>query len=215
VFTDPNEILRQALTVTDQVIEAFATFELTTEATRDPDPIPKATPADGETIIGGGTSNIGFLQGADKFDEKQLKTIKLNKDKVNKDKLEPPNLTIAKGNAGNAHAVKMTVRYWIMRVAANITIKPKSSDSSDPQEFHMISTAGVLGPTFFIPASATAKLDAPVQKKVTWTQIQYSQNVTLNFNGLSWPHISVATLGDTSRIEVKLEGPQEGAGLSI
>jgi hypothetical protein len=25
-------------------------------------------------------------------------------------------------------------------------------------------------------------------------QLQYSQKVTLNFNGLSWPHVSVATL---------------------
>jgi hypothetical protein len=188
VFTDPNDILRQALE--GQEIESFAVFDLTAEA---PHPPPtegaKAQPA--KTLIGGGTSNIGFLQGTD--------------DATN----------IARGGSGNSHAIKMTVEYWIERVAATITIKPKSSDSSDPQEFHMISTAGVLGPTFFIPASATAKLDAPVQKKVTWTQIQYSQNVTLNFNGLSWPHISVATLGDTSRIEVKLEGPQEGAGLSI
>jgi hypothetical protein len=180
VFTDPNDILRQALT--GQEIESVATFDLFTQAPPPKDPNAKPD------FIGGGTSNIGFLQGTD--DQSKF----------------------ADGNLGNAHAIKMTVRYWIERVAATVTIKPKSTD---PQEFHMISTAGVLGPTFFIPASATAKLDAPVQKKVTWTQIQYSQNVTLNFNGLSWPHISVATLGDTSRIEVKLEGPQEGAGLSI
>ncbi len=29
---------------------------------------------------------------------------------------------------------------------------------------------------------------------VTFTQLQYTQRVLLNFNGLSWPHISVATL---------------------
>jgi hypothetical protein len=28
----------------------------------------------------------------------------------------------------------------------------------------------------------------------TKLQLQYSQRVLLNFNGLSWPHISVATL---------------------
>jgi hypothetical protein len=43
-------------------------------------------------------------------------------------------------------------------------------------------------------------LDPPIQLtgpriiKVTSTQIQYSQTVILNFNGLSWPHVSVATL---------------------
>jgi hypothetical protein len=26
------------------------------------------------------------------------------------------------------------------------------------------------------------------------TQIQYTQTVLLNFNGLTWPHVSVATL---------------------
>ncbi|MDQ6942231.1 MAG: hypothetical protein M3169_06910 [Candidatus Eremiobacteraeota bacterium] len=29
---------------------------------------------------------------------------------------------------------------------------------------------------------------------VTWTQIQYSQVVNLNFQTLTWPHASVATL---------------------
>ena len=28
-------------------------------------------------------------------------------------------------------------------------------------------------------------------------QLQYSQKVLLNFNGLSWPHVSVATLTKT------------------
>jgi hypothetical protein len=167
VFTDPNDVLRQALI--GHEIDSFATFDLTTGAPPPRDPKAK------RDFIGGGTSNIGFLQGTD--DESKF----------------------ADGNLGNAHAIKMTVRYWIETVAATLTVKPKPSD---PQEFRMISAAGVLGPVFVVPASATAKLDAPFQKRVTWTQIQYSQNVTLNFNGLSWPHISVATLGDTSRIEL-------------
>ena len=29
---------------------------------------------------------------------------------------------------------------------------------------------------------------------VSTTQIQYSQKVILNFNGLSWPHVSIASL---------------------
>jgi hypothetical protein len=172
MFKDPNEVLRQA--IADQKIESFVTFELTTDARKDAKP-----PV---TFVGGGTSNIGFLQGAE----------------------NPPKVTMALGNTGNSHAIKMTVRYWIETVAATLTIKPKSSDPSDPQEFRMVSAAGILGPTFFVPASATAKLDAPIQKKVTWTQIQYSQNVTLNFSTKGWPHISVATLGDTSRIPIEV-----------
>jgi hypothetical protein len=34
------------------------------------------------------------------------------------------------------------------------------------------------------------------------TQIQYSQQVFLNFNGLTWPHISVATLVPSDAIPV-------------
>ena len=32
------------------------------------------------------------------------------------------------------------------------------------------------------------------------TQIQYSQMVLLNFNGITWPHVSVATLVPASPI---------------
>ena len=34
------------------------------------------------------------------------------------------------------------------------------------------------------------------------TQIQYSQQVFLNFNDLTWPHVSVATLVPASPIPV-------------
>jgi hypothetical protein len=172
MFNNPNVVLSQA--IADQKIESFVTFELTTEARKDAKPP--------ETFVGGGTSNIGFLQGTD----------------------DKPKILAA--NSGNSHAIRMTVRYWIETVAATLTIKPKSSDASDPQEFRMVSAAGILGPTFFVPASETAKINAPVQKKVTWTQIQYSQNVTLNFGERGWPHISVATLGDTSRTPILRQG---------
>jgi len=38
------------------------------------------------------------------------------------------------------------------------------------------------------------EITEPITIKVTSTQIQYSQTVLLNFNGLTWPHVSVATL---------------------
>lgn len=33
---------------------------------------------------------------------------------------------------------------------------------------------------------------------VEYTQLQYTQNVTLDFAGLSWPHVTVGTLIQTS-----------------
>ena len=37
-------------------------------------------------------------------------------------------------------------------------------------------------------------LDMPREITVNFTQIQYTQTVLLNFNGLTWPHVSVNTL---------------------
>jgi hypothetical protein len=41
---------------------------------------------------------------------------------------------------------------------------------------------------------ATFWIETVEDNGITSTQIQYSQQVFLNFNGLSWPHVSVATL---------------------
>lgn len=168
VFTDPNQVLRNA--IADQNIESFAKFEITTKS------------APGSKIVGGGTSNIGFLQGTD-----QVELAGSGRDE---------------NAVGNAHAATMKVTYWIETLSRTISIEPKASqDQVFPTK---ASAAGVLGPTFVVSAAESAKLSARTDKKVTWTQVQYSQNVSLNFNTLTWPHISVATLGDTSTINVKV-----------
>ena len=51
---------------------------------------------------------------------------------------------------------------------------------------------GLPVPSFLV--DPPIQLTGPRIIKVTSTQIQYSQTVILNFNGLSWPHVSVATL---------------------
>jgi hypothetical protein len=168
VFTDPNQILRNA--IADQNIESFAKFEITTK------------PTSGSKIVGGGTSNIGFLQGTDE--------------------VKDAGSGLFEKAVGNAHAATMKVTYWIETLSRTISIEPKASqDQVFPTK---PSAAGVLGPTFVVSAAESAKLSARTDKKVIWTQIQYSQNVSLNFNTLTWPHISVATLGDTSTINVKI-----------
>jgi hypothetical protein len=132
-------------------------------------------PVAGRGIVAGGTSNIGFLQGSN------------NSDGV---------------PTGNAHAASMKVTYWIETLSRILSIEPKAS--KDQVFSTKASAAGILAPTFVVSAAESGKLSTRTDKKVTWTQIQYSQNVSLNFNGLTWPHISVATLGDTSTINVKL-----------
>ncbi|MDQ2762990.1 MAG: hypothetical protein M3Y22_05730, partial [Pseudomonadota bacterium] len=46
------------------------------------------------------------------------------------------------------------------------------------------------------------EIKTPRTITVKSTQIQYSQQVFLNFNGLTWPHVSVATLVPSDAIAV-------------
>ena len=39
---------------------------------------------------------------------------------------------------------------------------------------------------------------------VSYTQIQYTQTVLLNFNNLTWPHVSVATLVPNEPVPVAI-----------
>ena len=97
----------------------------------------------------------------------------------------------AAGNPANANAIQMDAIFWIETVEHQLHIDfPNGSAPTTVQP---------RGAPFGLPVP-TFLLDAPVQLtgpkiiKVTSTQIQYSQKVILNFNGLSWPHVSVATL---------------------
>jgi hypothetical protein len=97
----------------------------------------------------------------------------------------------AAGNPANANAIQMDAIFWIETVEHQLHIDfPNGSAPTTVQP---------RGAPFGLPVP-TFLLDAPIQLtgpkiiKVTSTQIQYSQKVILNFNGLSWPHVSVATL---------------------
>ena len=93
----------------------------------------------------------------------------------------------------NAQTTLMTAIFWIETVEHTITVPP----------FKLGSPALTLSAeTPKIPGQAVARftvqpphtLPAPRQIKVQSTQIQYTQTVFLNFKGLLWPHVSVATL---------------------
>jgi hypothetical protein len=97
----------------------------------------------------------------------------------------------AAGNPANANAIQIDAIFWIETVEHQLHIDfPNGSAPTTVQP---------RGAPFGLPVP-TYLLDPPVQVtgpkviKVTSTQIQYSQKVILNFNGLSWPHVSVATL---------------------
>jgi hypothetical protein len=64
---------------------------------------------------------------------------------------------------------------------------------------------GVPAPKFRVQLRTRVSKDTTIQ--VPSTQIQYSQNVTLDFGVLSWPHISVATLIPSQPLLVAAESP--------
>jgi hypothetical protein len=90
----------------------------------------------------------------------------------------------------NAQAVEMSSFFWIETVQDTITV-PVWSPGQPPLTIPAETTGGPA-PVFSVhPPTAITR---PQQLKVNSTQIQYSQKVILNFNGILWPHVSVATL---------------------
>ncbi|WYZ36428.1 hypothetical protein EsH8_XIV_000028 [Colletotrichum jinshuiense] len=131
---------------------------------------------------GGGASNIGFLVGDDlgEVDRAGNSTKQRN---------------------GNANAVKVTATYWLSTVNAKLDLKPfkptaaQPSRTFSPVPLHPNEVVPVYSVNFEIPTAKTVN--------VQYTQIQYSQNVLLDFGVLSWPHISVATLVPTDAQELE------------
>ena len=118
---------------------------------------------------GGGTSNIAFLLGMPS---------------------PPPS-----GQGPNAHAFQMDAVFWIETVVYDVAV-PALPAGSAPVVLDPVQKGTVpLVPRFaaaipFVPGKGYAGGTV----KVSTVQIQYSQKVMLNFFGLTWPHVSVATL---------------------
>jgi hypothetical protein len=98
----------------------------------------------------------------------------------------------------NANAVEMKAIFWIETVEHEIHI-PVVHPAAQPQIVQAVGVRGnQVAPTFVVhPPEA---ITAPKVIKFRTKQIQYSQQVFLNFKGLTWPHVSVATLVPTTPI---------------
>lgn len=94
--------------------------------------------------------------------------------------------------APNAQATQMTAVFWIETVQERILVPPFHVGGSPFAIRGKRSVQGQKVPTF----SVTPPFDLAGSRelKVTFTQIQYTQTVLLNFAGLTWPHVSVNTL---------------------
>lgn len=91
----------------------------------------------------------------------------------------------------NADAVQMDAIFWVETVSERITL-PTPYRPGTPLVVPGSTAAGKPVPSFAIHSEKPVATGTPID--VTYTQIQYTQTVLLNFNGLSWPHVSVATL---------------------
>lgn len=100
----------------------------------------------------------------------------------------------------NANAIKMQATFWIETVEHKIVIPPfKLGD--EPLKIPAPTTkAGQLAPVFHV--EPPREIETPITITVKSTQIQYSQVVFLNFAGLTWPHVSVATLVPSTAVPI-------------
>ncbi len=124
--------------------------------------------APAQPLFGGGTDNIAFLLG------------------------NPAAIANPAGTGQNAQAIQMTATFWIEAVEHTVLVPPFELGQPVLTLKPEATTIGQLQPSFAVRPPIPIPVPRPIT--VTTTQIQYSQTVILNFNGLSWPHVSVATL---------------------
>jgi hypothetical protein len=86
----------------------------------------------------------------------------------------------------------MVAVFWIETVQEVILVPPYAIGGPPFAIKGKRSVQGQRVPTFSV--TPPYDLDVPREITVTFTQIQYSQTVLLNFAGLTWPHVSVNTL---------------------
>jgi len=98
----------------------------------------------------------------------------------------------AAATAPNAQAVQMVAVFWIETVEEVILVPPYHVGGPPFALRAKRSVQGQRVPTFSV--TPPHDLDMPRELTVTFTQIQYTQTVLLNFAGLTWPHVSVNTL---------------------
>jgi hypothetical protein len=118
----------------------------------------------------------------------------------------------AAGNhpGANANAAAMSSIFWIETVQEEIKI-PACKQGED---FEVVGGGpGELSVTFYGNAPCDIDTDCPIT--VSYTQIQNSQLVMLNINGLGWPNASVATLVPAEKILLDRDAIEAAALASV
>jgi hypothetical protein len=92
----------------------------------------------------------------------------------------------------NAQTVNMLATFWIETVEHTILVPPFRPGRPPLIIAAETGEAGQPAPRFLI--NPPIPIPRPIPITFLSIQIQYSQQVFLNFNTLTWPHVSVATL---------------------
>jgi hypothetical protein len=93
----------------------------------------------------------------------------------------------------NANASRMDATFWIETVQHELDVPSGPAGNKLRITIPAPNANAPTGPTYV--GETPHSISAPGTKIIaTSTQIQYSQNVFLDFNKLTWPHVSVATL---------------------
>jgi hypothetical protein len=176
ILDDPNTVLRNQIanqTITQTIVILIST--------KPGSPLPRGPLPAGNNPsspgFGGGSSNIAFLVG----------------------QATPPP---GGGPNTNANAFQMDAVFWIETVVYDVQVPPLPA-GTPPVVLHPVQTNVPVVPSFlaaipFVPGKGFAGGVV----KVATTQIQYSQKVVLDFNGLTWPHVSVASLVPSAPVPI-------------
>ena len=102
--------------------------------------------------------------------------------------------------APNADAVEMSAIFWVETVTEQITVPAYTAHH--PVIVRGSTSAGNPVVSFSVTSQTPTAEDTTID--VSYTQIQYTQTVLLNFNRLTWPHVSVATLVPNEPVPVAI-----------
>jgi len=140
-------------------------------------------------VNSGGVANIAFLSG--------------KQDPVT-DAVKPAGVV-----RPNAHAESVTNKWWVEKIEYEVNVPPVPGGASIdlrpemPPSPHQAPT-----PRFRITAPPGGVPPGGKKIKVTGIQLQYSQTILLNFGGLSWPHVTCATLVPTDLQRFQMTGKE-------
>lgn len=94
----------------------------------------------------------------------------------------------------------MNATFWVENIQSTLEIPVLASGTSTTIQVPPPNSRAPLGPTFNVKPPFA--ITAPRKVTVQWTQLQYIQTVMLDFNGLSWPHVSLSTLVPADTLEI-------------